>query len=216
FRWTSGGGMTGLGDLAGGIFFSSAVDVSSDGSVVVGYGRLATQNQAFRWTSGGGMVGLEGFLNSGASAVSADGSVIVGTGTSALGIEAFRWTAEGGMVGLGQLPNGFSYSTATDVSADGSLVVGAAGPSAGGPAFIWDGTHGMRSLQTVLVTDYHLNLTGWNLGEATAISSDGTTIVGNGIHAGHSEGWIAVIPEPSTRLLFGAGLVVLAVRRRDA
>ncbi len=37
FRWTSGGGMVGLGDLPGGESDSEANGVSADGSVVVGY-----------------------------------------------------------------------------------------------------------------------------------------------------------------------------------
>ena len=36
FRWTSGGGMVGLGDLPGGNYQSGASGVSADGSVVVG------------------------------------------------------------------------------------------------------------------------------------------------------------------------------------
>ncbi len=83
FRWTSAGGMVGLGDLAGGEFHSSANGVSANGSVVVGVGTSAPGRQeAFRWTSGGGMVGL-GFLPTGGDSsaawdVSADGSIVVG------------------------------------------------------------------------------------------------------------------------------------------
>ena len=61
FRWTAGGGMAGLGDLAGGASGSVAYGVSADGSVVVGAGRSAASGpgrEAFRWTSGGGMAGL--------------------------------------------------------------------------------------------------------------------------------------------------------------
>ena len=36
FRWTSGGGMVGLGELPGGSFTSDAFSTSADGSVVVG------------------------------------------------------------------------------------------------------------------------------------------------------------------------------------
>ncbi len=49
---------TGLGDLAGGDFYSVATGVSVDGSVVVGYSDSGSSYEAFRWTSGGGMVGL--------------------------------------------------------------------------------------------------------------------------------------------------------------
>ena len=59
FRWTSGGGMVGLGDLPGGSFSSHAFGVSSDGSVVVESSHSVSGGyEAFRWTSAGGMVGL--------------------------------------------------------------------------------------------------------------------------------------------------------------
>ena len=58
FRWTSGGGMAGLGDFLGGNTFSTALGVSADGSIIAGYGVSASGAEAFRWTSGGGLVGL--------------------------------------------------------------------------------------------------------------------------------------------------------------
>ena len=53
----------------------------------------------------------------------------------------------------------------------------------------------MRSLIDVLINDLGLDLSGWYLDDAKAISADGTTIVGMGQHAGSHEGWIAVISE---------------------
>ncbi|HSJ98753.1 MAG TPA: hypothetical protein VLC53_16880, partial [Myxococcota bacterium] len=47
----------GLGNLPGGNW-SSAADVSSDGSVVVGWSMVAGAKEAFRWTAAEGMVGL--------------------------------------------------------------------------------------------------------------------------------------------------------------
>ncbi len=48
YRWTMETGMKGLGSLPGNSIWSTASDVSSDGSVVVGY----SDNKAFRWTAG--------------------------------------------------------------------------------------------------------------------------------------------------------------------
>ena len=48
FSW-EGGVMTGLGDLAGGVFSSFSAGVDADGSVVVGTGSSASGTEAFRW-----------------------------------------------------------------------------------------------------------------------------------------------------------------------
>ena len=192
FRWT-GGGMVGLGDLTTEGGFSQAEGVSADGSVVVGFAYAASGYEAFRWTAGVGMVGLTNLPgdDSGGAAygVSADGSVVVGNAGSASTAAAFRWTGGGGMVNLGSLtyPRG--------VSADGSVVVGGTGPSPGS-AFIWEQTHGTRSLRGVLVNDYGVSaaLNGWILSFASAISADGSTVVGQGINpTGKNEAWIARI-----------------------
>ena len=53
FRWTSGGGMVGLGDLPGGSFNSDALATSADGSVVVGGSESASGSEAFRWEDTG-------------------------------------------------------------------------------------------------------------------------------------------------------------------
>src|SRR5687767_3751167 len=65
-------------------------------------------------------------------------------------------------------------------------------------AFIWDPSNGERVLQTVLVNDFGLNLTGWTLQVATGVSADGTIIVGRGTHNGQTEGWVAHLPAPDT------------------
>ena len=136
FRWTSDGGMVGLGDLAGGSFDSEAFGVSDDGSTVVGTSSSASGYEAFRWTSGGGMVGLGdlagGSFLSIANGVSDDGSIVVGHGTSASGNEAFVWDAANGMRSLqdvltndhGLDLTGWQLSRATGISDDGLTIVG--------------------------------------------------------------------------------------------
>jgi probable HAF family extracellular repeat protein len=187
FRWTHSTGMVALG-------IGTAMDISADGSVIVG-----GSSQAARWTqdsvgeSLGDLPG--GSVNSFAWGVSADGSVVVGTGNSESGLEAFRWTRDSGMVGLGVL-SGFDFSVADDLSADGSVVVGYVGVGAEthAGAFIWDGTRGMRNLRDELIVDLGLgaNLAGWTLKHASAISADGRVIVGYGTNpAGDTEAWIA-------------------------
>jgi len=106
---------------------------------------------------------------------------------------------------------------ALDVSVDGTVVVGQATnlTSFEQQAMIWDPISGMRPLKEVLETQ--LDLTGWSLRRASAVSDDGRTIVGWGINPdGVTEGWIATIPEPtsSTLLLIAGGLMGLALRTR--
>ncbi len=212
-RWTQSGGIIDLGVGFG----STANAISGDGSTVVGF-TFTSGLEAFRWTQSEGIVGLGdlpgGIFDSRANGVSADGSTIVGRGTSANGIEAFRWTQSGGIVGLGG-----DFIEAYGVSADGSVVVGAA--RGYDEAVIWDSTNGIRSVKDILVNDFGLDLTGWNLLSATGISADGLTIVGYGsISNGSSEAWIARLdstpnpppkgaPEPSN--IFGLGLLGLGL-----
>ena len=173
-----------LGDLDGGLFNSSALDVSADGTVVVGIGTSASGREAFRWTDGGGMVGLGdldgGGFFSGAFDVSADGAVVVGFGISASGTEAFRWTA-GGMVGLGDLDGGGFFSGARGVSADGAVVVGFGTSASGTEAFRWT-VGGMVGLGDLDGGDFQ--------SVAHDASSDGTVIVGVGTVASGREPFI--------------------------
>ena len=225
FRWTASSGIVPLGALAGSAS-SEAKGVSADGSVVVGDSTTASGNQqAFRWTASGGMVSLgdlPGATNSVALAVSGNGQVIVGES----GGEAFRWTVGGGMVPLGNLVGTDGTSSALATSYDGSVIVG----QAGNEAMIWTATEGMINLKGFLVglnpPPYTIPITpfpyssnsvsGWALFEATGVSADGRTIVGNG-GDGLESGFVATIPEPSSVVLATlaiAGLIVGMVRSR--
>ena len=111
FRWTSDGGMVGLGDLPGGGFHSSAYGVSADGSVIVGQGYSASGHEVFIWDQVNGIQSLKdsmisdyGLVMTGwtltyAEGISSDGLSIVGFGTNPTGhTEAWRVTVEGGVV----------------------------------------------------------------------------------------------------------------------
>ncbi len=182
---------------------STASAVSADGRAVVGVVNVDGIDSPFRWSEETGIV-LLGDLPGGetggvAYAVNANGTVVVGGSISGASnpwyaYEAFRWTAETGMVPLGDLPAGDYSSEARAVSASGSVVVGVSSifPSPRTAAFIWTPQRGMRDLRSVLINDYGLNLAGWELASAQAISADGRTIVGRGINpAGEFEGWVA-------------------------
>ena len=164
---------------------------------------------AFLWSAATGfeIIGSLGSGTDSVHAVSDDGSIAIGQGGN---YTPFRWTRAGGILSLGLLEAG-DFGYATDMTADGSIVVGAFG-SAG--AFIWTAQSGLRYLQEVLTNDRALNLSGWSLRGATSISSDGSTIVGYGIHNGVYEGFVASVPEPSLSVLLLAGAGLLVSRRR--
>jgi len=176
FSWQSAeaASFTALGDLTGGPFFSTARDLSSDGSVVVGYSQSTSGLEAFRWTLGGGMVGLGdlagGSFQSFAFGTSDDGSVVVGGGLSASGTEAYRWTSGGGMVGIGDLSGGTFASRAFDTSSDGSVLVGLANSASGQEPMRWTSGGGMVGLGDLAGGTFS--------GNALGVSSDGSVVVG--------------------------------------
>jgi uncharacterized membrane protein len=207
--------MVGLGDLPGGLFASQAYGVSSDGNIVVGQGCANTDYFAVRWQDGG-IAALPNppHPNSGAARaldVSDDGATVVGTYYLEDYDIACYWhngvlhdLLDGAMLG------GRAYA----VSNDGTVIVGHGNnPYA---AFIWEETNGLRSLESVLVNEYGMDLSGWQLAEATGISDDKLTIVGTGYHFGVPEAWIATLPEPATLSLLALGGLVLLARRRVA
>jgi probable HAF family extracellular repeat protein len=185
FRWTAAGGMVGLGDLPGGDFRGQANKASSNGSVIVGRSSSSVSapgwSEAFRWTSAGGMVGLGGLpgqplRNSEALDVSGVGSVVVGTvqNTQFTPVRAFRWTTAG-MVDLGSFTGSSGTSRAWGVSANGVIVVGSSTSTLEpffAEAFRWTSAGGMATLSGYPA--------GYVPTDARAISSDGSTIVGDG------------------------------------
>lgn len=201
-------------------------DVSASGEFATGWlnnpdisiNPPAGRTEAVRWSLAGGTDFIPPIAGASVSAegraLSDDGQIVVGyMSTGVFQTEAFLWDGATDIsIGLGDINSlGTTVSRALAISGDGSVVVGKAGDG----AFIWDEANGMRLLADVLTSVVGLDLAGWTLDEATAISSDGLTIAGNGINAsGQLEGWVAVIPEPGTGLLVGFGLSMLSARRR--
>ena len=205
FAWRRETGLVALGDLPGGLIASNAFGMSASGEVIVGGSISENGSEAFRWTAETGMQGL-GFLDGGgalstAEAVSRDGTAIVGYSDSLVDVAGYMWTEVDGMINLGA---GFRPSALSD---DASIVVGSAFLQ---EALIWTQDSGLQNLHELLESDFSLDLTGWTLEAATGISADGMTIVGYGTNPlGDTEGWIFVVPEPSTLALLAAGMFML-------
>lgn len=140
-----------LGDLTPQTQQSLAYGVSSDGSVVVGYGLSDTGYQAFRWTANLGMQGLGdlegGAFQSIATAVSGNGQFITGWGRAGLQDHAYLWNSSTGMIDLETGELGFVASFGHGVNNDGTVVVGY-GITAQNDAiaFRWQAATGMVAL----------------------------------------------------------------------
>lgn len=217
FRWTAASGIVALEGLPGGGDSDVAIDVSDDGNVVVGGSTSFLGTEAFRWTQDTGMIAIAD-LPGGATfaqlwAITPDATVGAGRATSASGQEATRWTVEHGLVGLGDLPGGAFSSFGRDISSDGAVIVGHGTTELGDEAFVWDEGRGMRSLKHVLEVEHGLDVTGWTLSRAYAISRDGTTIAGYGTNPqGNVEAWHAVVPRgfcacPGAGTVLGQGKI---------
>ena len=173
----SAASFTPLGITPGGFYDTrSPLDISADGTTVVGAMYINNQQQAVRWTNGSSPQSM-GFMLAGnssrATAVSANGSVIVGTGNRAPGGETrgFRWTEATGMQGIGDIPEGGNYQYALGVSADGAVVTGYSSTTINGEAFRWTESDGPQPIGT-------LPYGGSRYSEGLAISADGSVIVG--------------------------------------
>lgn len=182
-RWTSAGAIENLGAIPSDTIYSSASAVSFSGGIIFG---LCDISRTFRWTQSAGMQDLQ--LDVRPSATNGEGSVVVGyhfVGSSTRGV---RWNSADGIQNLGT-PPGASSSRAFGLNGDGSIVVGTCDWPDNPRASMWTAALGMVDLNSYLPT-LGLNLSGWILQEARAISSDGSTIVGTGAFNGATRAWV--------------------------
>lgn len=179
-RWVKGeieplGNLPGLDSVN-----SAALAASHDGSVIVGNVELADGTRAFRWEEQTGM-NLLSDLESQAKAVSPEGAYVVGQLEAPDRIEAVRWGPQGAITLLGTLPSNAPRSAALAASAEGGIVVGSSDYYGAEEAFIWTASGGIQRLADFLIAHgAGMQIEGWRLQRATAISPDGLTIVGDG------------------------------------
>jgi probable HAF family extracellular repeat protein len=170
--------------------------VNANGSIAVGQTVVSFapyRTEAASWVVGGAsqVLGLfPGGLNSNATGISGDGSIVVGSGDEHIDVTGentiqidhnslpFLWTAPSGMQQL-PLPSLADDGSANAISANGSTIVGQAGPDAA----IWqiDPRGIVNSNGQSPITLHTLGvLPGGTYSVATAVSGDGSIVVGYG------------------------------------
>jgi probable HAF family extracellular repeat protein len=165
-------------DVGGPNTFGGIGGLSADGSTLVCFLDAGpnTPLHACTFSHAEGLVDLGTLDPSGGSVLSslgfgasADGSVVVGAAdVDASGTQhAFRWTRADGMLDLGSARGASGTSRAFAASGDGSALVGDSDfPSGQRRAFRWTQSDGFQDLDPS------------GFGAATAISTDGRTVVG--------------------------------------
>ena len=123
-----------------------------------------------------------GMTTTRALGVSGDGNVVVGQGNVTGGIEAFRFTAAGGVVSLGDLAGGNLSSNATGASFDGAVIAGTG--QVDDPLMELNSrSEAFRALPGGGLTGLG-DLTGGSYNSVgTAVSADGSVLVGNSLSA---------------------------------
>jgi probable HAF family extracellular repeat protein len=172
YRWTAAGGFQ---DLGPGDPYSSSIGISRDGSTIIsgyigsdGFSRPALWNASGLVDLGHPHNGCTKIGNSWGSGygVSGDGTRAVGLAWTCTDAEGFEWTAKTGNLSLGH-PAGNHSSRASAISANAQTIVG-----------FWEDPTGPRRPVRWVGGKYDLFLGSKTIGEATAVNSDGTQIVG--------------------------------------
>jgi uncharacterized membrane protein len=197
FLWTPVGGTESLGVLTGAID-SAARAISADSQIVVG----VSGDEPFRWTRADGMVSLglpATATGAAAVAASADGSIIAANALIDSVQRAHLWTQAGGFVAL-PVPSGATRTTIEAISPDGSIVVGSLGIPAN-RAMYWRADVGTVFLADYLA-DLGVDVSGWILLVARAVSADGSTVAGVGLLDGQQRAFLitglpAIAPCPA-------------------
>ena len=185
----------GLGQFPGSSsHWSSAADVSFDGSTAIGFATTGEGSRCFRWTAA---AGLEGFDDPdfSVSAVSGNGSVIVGRVPGPHG-EAARWTIASGVVPQGLAHAGYTTSSAASaVSLDGQIAAGDAAKQTNTQCPFWNSWYYLHQYRAYVQNepgaplDVLGPLAGYNSSSASAISGDGSIVAGNSIRNTSCNEW---------------------------
>ncbi len=198
YRWTPSGGYEFL-DIPPSSTVAIPTGTNSDGSVTVGFTRPGGGEAPLIpaiWSEDGSVRNIDGPADTSISFfrdVTPDGSVLIGGGrfTDSNVPRSYSWTEDGGWLDLGDFPAGGTGGFPLAVSDDGSVIVGTYTLFGfGGRAYIWTEDTGITDLND-FARGLGIDLLGWTLTEATAISADGRTIAGVGTNpAGVDDSWV--------------------------
>jgi probable HAF family extracellular repeat protein len=206
---------------------SRALGISDDGGTVAGWRTFdtagVTRREAMLWVARapvglGDLIAGHEMIEPGSDSVglglSGDGLTLVGSAGErghAFSLSAQRFACLERQDGL-CFKNFGSATLALDASRDGSVIVGSVTPPFDA-AMLAVGDR-FDNLQALLEQQFGLAV-GWTLGEATGVSADGTTLVGNGVNpSGEREAWIVRIsPSHVTARLARNGDLVISGNR---
>lgn len=221
YRWTEGFGVTVLPQYRPGAAFTEARDISGDGQVIVGSGRMSTFSsiEAWVWTESGGITILQDAPGSSliayqAEATNNDGSIVAGFGVdSGAGLRGLIW--ENGNVTVLPAPSGYRTVTIHDLSDDGEIILGQLDNSNSGlptTDAVWtDATGWVPIFDFLRSRGLEIPLTYRSL--YVDVSADGTVFSGSAIDGDGFDDFVfvAVVPAPSTLAMF---VVLCGLRRR--
>lgn len=183
--WNRNGDPIALPGLSG-ASDSGAVGISDDGAVVVGTSTFESISISRPWKAGpwnslaynlGALLGGDETL---ASAVGGSGSVVLATSYLQVSTQSFLW--DGGCDGRRPIPviAGFDSCTMGCINGNGTVVGGFLSTgSSRYRAAVWDTRHGTQALDGYLASR-GVDTSGWVLYNVTAVSSDGSVLVGTG------------------------------------
>jgi len=177
--WTAADGWTSIGHLGDGCgTYTSAYELSADGTVATGLGWIGCSGAGFRWSEATGMVALEHLANGNnrSSVISADGNLIGGFAQGSFSRTPSIWDAAGNGT-LMDPPNGDALGEIHGMSDDGTILLG----TWNGDAVKW--TNGV--MEVIGQGSVH---PGWT-GIPMDIADDGT-IVGFDVIMTSRQAWI--------------------------